>query len=173
MGGKMSKREASPITLSEKQKRILTEMAKGTHAPLHLKIRSQLILRAAEGLSNNAIESGMRISAKKVKLWRDRYSAMREELQQIERETPRKIRKAIEELLSDEQRPGSPSKFTDEQIAAIIAMACQDPAHYGLPFSHWTPTLLQGEVIKKGIVQAISARQIGRFLKRQGFTTSS
>ena len=148
-------------------------MAKGTHAPLHLKIRSQLILKAAEGLSNNAIESSMRISARKVKLWRDRYSAMREELQQIERETPRKIRKAIEELLSDEQRPGSPPKFTDEQVAAIIAMACQDPAHQGLPFSHWTTTLLQREVIKRGIVQAISARQIGRFLKRQGFTTSS
>ena len=83
----MSKREASPITLSEKQERILTEMAKGTHTPLHLRIRSQLILKAAEGLSNNTIESSMRISAKKVKLWRDRYSHVRRIAEDRERNT--------------------------------------------------------------------------------------
>ena len=91
---------------------------------------------------------------------------MSEELKRIELETPHKLRSAIEKILSDAQRPGGPPKFKDEQVAAIIAMACEDPSNFDLPFSHWTPELLQIEVIKRGIVESISVRQIGRFLKR-------
>ena len=160
----------SVINLSEKQKRILTENAVGTHMPLHIKTRSQIILKAAEGWNNNTIEENMDIDPKTVKLWRDRYSAQYEELKRIETETPHKIRSAIEKVLSDAPRPGGPPKFTDEQVAAIIAMACEEPSKFGLPFSHWTPEILQIEVIKLGIVESISVRQIGRFFKRKGFT---
>jgi len=160
----------SVIILSEKQKRILTENAVGTHTPLHIKIRSQIILNAAEGWSNNTIEEKMDIDPKTVKLWRDRYSAQYEELKRIETETPHKIRSAIEKVLSDAPRPGGPTKFTEGQVAAIIAMACEEPSKLGLPFSHWTPEILQIEVIKLGIVESISIRQIGRFFKRKRFT---
>ena len=108
----------------------------------------------------------MELDAKTVQLWRDRYSKQQEELKRIEAETPLKVRGLIVKILSDNQRPGSPSNFTDEQVAAIIALACEDPAKIGLPFSHWTPGLLQIEVIKRGIVPSISVRQIGRFFKR-------
>ena len=161
---------ASTIKLSEKQKRILTENAVGTHTPLHIKTRSQIILNAAEGWSNNEIEKKMDIDPKTVKQWRDRFSVQYEELNRIETETPHKIRKAIEKVLSDAPRPGGPTKFTDEQVAAIIAMGCEEPSKFGLPFSHWTPELLQIEVIKLGIVENISVRQIGRFFKRKRFT---
>ena len=157
---------ASKIELSEKQERILTEFAVGTHSPLHLKTRSQIILSAAKGCTNNTIEKNMELDAKTVQLWRDRYSKQQEELKRIEAESPLKVRGLIVKILSDKQRPGSPSKFTDEQVAAIIALACEDPAKIGLPFSHWTPGLLQIEVIKRGIVPSISVRQIGRFFKR-------
>ena len=162
----MSQKTASKIALSQKQKRILTENAAGTHTQLHLKIRSQIILHAANGWSNNAIEKTMGIDAKTVKLWRDRYKRQSEELRRIEAETPHKMRSAVNKILSDEQRPGCPSKFRDEQVAAIIAMACESPQKFGVPCSHWTPGLLQIEVIKLGIVNSISVRQIGRFLKR-------
>ena len=159
---------ASEIVLSEKQKKILTEIANGTHTPVHLKTRAKIILLAAEGLTNNAIEETLDLDAKTVKRWRDRYSAQCKEIQRIEAERPYKLRSTIEKIMSDEQRPGGPPKFTDEQVAAIIAMACEDPAKFGLPFSHWTPALLQIEVIKLGIVESISVRQVGRFLKRRG-----
>ena len=156
------------IVLSKKQKRILTEIAVGTHTPLHLKNRSQIILLAAEEWSNYAIEKDMGIERKTVRRWRDRYSSSYEELNRIETETPHKTRSAIKEILSDAPRPGGPSKFKDEQVAAIIAMACEDPSKFDLPFSHWTPQLLQIEIIKLGIVESISVRQVGRFLKRTG-----
>jgi len=156
----------SKIVLSEKQKIILIEMKMGTHVPSHFKIRAEIILHAADGWGNNTIEENMRISSYKVKLWRDKYSKMQPELQKIEAETPNKLRKTIETILSDKQRPGHKPKFTDEQVAAIIAIACESPEKYELPFSHWTPSLLQIEVKKMGIIDDISVRQIGRFLKR-------
>ena len=158
---------ASRIELSEKQERILTEYAVGTHSPMHLKTRAQIILKASNGLSNNSIEREMDLDPTTVKRWRDRYSGSYEELKRIEMETPLKIRGAIVKVLSDEQRPGGPSKFSDEQVAAIVAIACEDPAKFELPFSHWTPELLRIEVIKLGIVDDISVRQIGRFLKER------
>jgi putative transposase len=158
-------RTASEIKLSDKEKRILTEAAKGTHTPLHLKIRSQIVLMSAEGWTNNAIERELQLGTKTAKRWRDRYSSQSEVLKRTETEAPHKMRSLIENILSDEQRAGGPSTFTDEQVAAIIAMACEDPSKFDLPFSHWTPQLLQIEVEKLGIVDSISVRQVGRFFK--------
>jgi putative transposase len=163
---------AAKVELSEKQERILQEYAAGTQTPYHLKIRAQIVLKAAKECANNLIERDMGLEATVVKRWRDRYSARYEELQRAEAETPRKLRSVIEKTLSDEQRPGGPPKFTDAQVAAIRAPACEDPANRGLPFSHWTPGLLQIEAIKLGITDSISVRQIGRFLKRKGLTAA-
>jgi putative transposase len=160
------------IILSEKQKQILTENAVGTHTPLHVKTRSQIILHAAKGWSNNTIEENMGIDPKTVNKWRDRYSAQYEELKRTEAETPLKIRSAIEKALSDAPRPGGPSTFKDEQVAAIIAMSCEDPSKFDLAFSHWTPESLKNEAEKLGIVESISVRQVGRFLKRERFAAS-
>ena len=56
--------------------------------------------------------------------------------------------------------------FTAEQVARIIAMACQSPGEYGLPISHWTPSELARQAIEQKIVESISPRQVGRFFKR-------
>jgi putative transposase len=165
-------KSAKEINLSEKEEQILTEYAVGTHTPLHLKTRAQIILKAANGGSNSAIKREMVLALTTVRQWRDRYASGHEELKRAEAETPLKMRSIIKKILSDGQRPGSPATFTDEQTASIIALACEDPAERGLPFSHWTPGLLQMEAIKLGIVNCISVRQIGRFLKGKGFTAA-
>jgi transposase len=161
----MQRYEASQIHLSEKQRRILEDYSKSTHQPQHLKIRAEIVLQAARGMSNNAIERNMGISARRVKCWRDRYSESQVKLTIIEEETPHKLRSAIIETLSDEQRPGAPMTFRAEQVAAIIALACEDPIELGLPFSHWSSASLQREAIARGIVASISSRQVSRFLK--------
>ena len=74
-------------------------------------------------------------------------------------------------VLSDEQRPGGPAKFSLEQIVQIVAVACEQPASSGRPISHWTPRELALEVVKRGIVQEISPRSVGRFLKRGDIAT--
>ena len=161
--------KAVEISLNEHEKRILTELKNGNHTPLHLKKRSEIILRASDGESNIEISRQMQMNRENVTKWRNRYAAASEELAKTEAETPRKLRGIIESVLSDAPRPGTPSTFTDEQVACIIALACELPENLGLPFSHWSPSLLQKEVIKRGIVESISAIHIGRFLKGARF----
>jgi hypothetical protein len=60
-------------------------------------------------------------------------------------------------------RCGAPPKFTPEQIAGIIALACERPSQSGAPVSHWTPPELAREAIKRGIVESISPRQVDLF----------
>jgi transposase len=156
-------KNASKIELSEKEKQILSEKAKGSQTPLHLKIRAEIVLRSAQGERNAKIEREVHESVKTVRKWRDRYSKASGELRRTESERPQKQRSRIESVLSDEARPGGPSTFSNEQVAAIIALACETPESRDLPFSHWTPGLLRREAIKLGIVSDISVRQVGRF----------
>ena len=163
---------ARKIELSEKQETIIRQWSNGTHVSLHLKTRATIVLMASRGMSNNGIRHETGLERKTIRRWRDRYLNSFEELRRTEDETPHKLRSVMQNILSDEQRAGGPSKFTDAQVATIIALACEDPSKLELPFSHWTPELLQIEVVKRGIVDSISVRQIGRFLKRERFTTT-
>jgi hypothetical protein len=46
-----------------------------------------------------------------------------------------------------------------------MAIACEPPESSGRPISHWTPGEIAAEAIKRGIVETISERHVGRFLK--------
>jgi hypothetical protein len=160
--------KAVEIKLTEQEKKILTEMKNGSHTPLHLKKRSEIILRASAGESNIVISRKVQMKRENATKWRNRYASASEELTKTESETPRKLRASIEKVLSDAPRAGAPCRITDEQVACIIALACELPENLGLPFSHWSPSLLQKEVINRGIVDSISAVHVGRFLKGAG-----
>jgi len=157
--------KAEKIILSTHEEKILTQIKLGTHSELHLKQRSEIILLGSKGASNSAISREVGINRESVIKWRNRYASASEEITKTELETPKKLRSIIEKILSDAPRCGAPSTFTDEQIACIIALACELPESLGLPFSHWSPSLLQKEVINRGIVESISAVHVGRFLK--------
>ena len=77
------------------------------------------------------------------------------------------LEKLIISVLTDVTRSGAPARFSAEQVAGIIALACELPADSGLPVSHWTPPELAREAAKRGIVESISPRQVDRFLAMQ------
>ena len=78
----------------------------------------------------------------------------------------------IVELLSDRERTGSPVKFSAEQVTQIIALACEDPLNSNRPINSWTNRELASEAQKRGIVESISHRSVGRFLKRSRIKAS-
>ena len=79
------------------------------------------------------------------------------------------ITEVVEEVLADEPRPGTPPTFTPEQVVRIVALACEDPREEsGRPITHWSTPELADEAVKRGIVESISARSVGRFLGRGG-----
>ena len=74
------------------------------------------------------------------------------------------LEKLVIGVLTDATRSGAPPRFSAEQVAGIIALACQPPADSVLPVSHWTLGELTREAAKRGIVDSISPRQVDRFL---------
>ena len=128
-----------------------------------------MILLAFEGLCNEDIAGQIGCERHAVGPWRHRWADAFKRLVLVECcEKPSALRHAIEGLLSDLPRSGSPGKFTAEQVTQILATACEPPQDSGRPVTHWTPRELAEEVVQRGIVASISPRQVGRFLKDGG-----
>lgn len=69
---------------------------------------------------------------------------------------------SIEERLEDLPRPGAPARFTAAQICKITELACEKPEENGHPISQWTSREIADEIMKRGIVEKISARHVAR-----------
>lgn len=160
--------QAKAIAISEGQKKILEQIARRTSNPYRLVRRAQLILRAAEGANNSQISRQLQLHRNQVRLWRQRWQLAKESLRkaEVEGSSDTILKERIINVLSDEFRRGSNAKFSVEQIVQIVAMACEDPGQSERPVTHWTPGELADEAVKRGTVEQISPRSVGRFLKR-------
>lgn len=171
----MPKPKARPIILSCKQEVLLKKIVRRSTNP-HRKVkRAQLILAAAAGKSNTEISQHLELDRGQVRLWRNRWLTAREELTgaEIEGISDQELIKLIEQVLSDQTREGTPNFFSTEQVIQIVAIACETPQESERPVSHWTAGELAQEAMKRSIVEKISPRSVGRFLKRGHFTTAS
>jgi putative transposase len=144
------------IELSDEIKAQLVKLERRPSTPQQIAQRARMILRASEGQNNAQIGRELGIVTDAVRKWRGRWA---------EFQTRPVEEVSIEVRLSDRPRSGAPGKFSAEQMAQIIALACEAPQASGYPVSHWTPHEVAAEAIKRGIVASISPRQVGRFLK--------
>lgn len=158
---------AAKVVITERQQVILRKLSTGTTVAKRLTQRATVILLAFDGLENDCIGLRVGLERHQVGLWRRRWQQAFDKLIRIEcLEDAPALRKAIEAVLADEPRPGSPGKFTAEQLALILAVACEPPEKSGRPITHWTGQELADEVVKRGIVEAISASQINRYFRQ-------
>jgi transposase len=111
----------------------------------------RIILLAGDGVGVRPTADQLGISRSTVQGWRRRWV-----------ENPDA---SVAERLSDAPRSGTPPTFIAEQICTIIALACEAPQDSGRAITHWTQWEIADEAMKRGIVESISARSIGRFLK--------
>ena len=157
---------AAKVVITERQEEILQKMSKATTLPLRLIQRATIILLAFAGLVNQDIALQVNLGRLQVGLWRRRWQETFDNLVKVEclDDSPAALRHAIEAALADEHRPGSPGKFSAEQITLLIALACEPPEKSGLPITHWTGHELATEAIKRGIFQSISVSQVNRIL---------
>jgi transposase len=165
--------QATSLHLSPSQHDFLQHVVRRTSSPQRLVTRARIILAAAAGTSNWQIAKQIQVHYETVQRWPDRWAAAGSRLQAIEATgKPKLLSQAIEALLTDEQRPGAPAKFTFEQCMQILALACERPARAQRPVSSWTPHELADEAIKRGLVPTISARTVERFIKGERFTAA-
>ncbi len=152
------------VTGHDERPPILEELKNGTHVPQHLAQRATIILLAGEGQTNVDIARTTKWNRNTVKQWRKRWAASAPKLDKIEADQPRALRAAIGAALEDAPRSGNPGKITNIQLALILQMVCEKPEKYDVPISHWTAAALAHTAIERGIVESISARQVGRYL---------
>ena len=157
---------AAKVVITERQQEVLQAMVWSRSCPQGLAHRAEIIVLAFAGCTNEVIAERLKSERHGVGIWRKRWQNAFAKLVVIECvEKPPALREAIEEVLGDLPRAGCGGTFTAEQIAQILAVACEPPENSGRPVTHWTPRELADEVIKRGLVPSISARQVGRFLK--------
>ena len=157
--------KAAKIQCTEKQQNLLRQIQRSTTAPQRLVGRASIILMAFNGALNRDIAQQSGLARKQVGLWRRRWQQSFDALVAIEcRETQAALRRAIEDVLSDAPRSGSPGTFTAEQVTQILAVACEPPEQSGRPINRWTHRELADEVMLRGIVPSISISQVGRYL---------
>lgn len=155
----------TPILLTPQQQALLQRITQRHTAAQRLVRRARIILGASQGLNNAQIARKLDLGLKAVKRWRARWIEAQPKLEAAE-EDQTHLAHVIHETLTDRLRSGAPPVFSAEAVAQIIALACQEPERFDRPVTHWTEQELADEAVKQGIVEAISPRTVGRFLKR-------
>lgn len=163
------------VQLTARQRACLEQIARRQTSPQRLVRRAQILLALETGATQCHIMRQMHLNRGTVQVWGRRWCALAPTLAQIEADegSDKALTPRIVEALADHPRSGTPATFTAEQIVQIVAVACEDPADSGRPVSHWTPREVAEEVRKRGIVETISTRSVGRFLKSGGFAAPS
>jgi putative transposase len=146
-----------PIALTDAERHELERLVRRHATPQQLALRAQIVLAAAAGANNCQIARQFVVSLDMVRRWRARWLAC--QAASVE-DLP------IAERLTDAPRPGTPVRITAEQVAKIVAFACEPPADSARPISQWTGREIADEITKRGIVDQISGRHAARLLQR-------
>jgi transposase len=160
-------RKATEVTITDREHEILEGLIRASKTGQDVAVRARIVLMSAEGKSTLDQAATLRVHPERVSRWRVRWASAQERLAAAAREgaSNKDLEAIIVEIVSDKPRPGGPATFSPEQLAAIISLACENPVDSGRQVSHWTPTELAQEAIHRGIVDSISPRHVGRFLK--------
>lgn len=156
------------LEITVRQQAILEQIVRRSTSPQGEVLHAQIILSAAENHNNQEIAERLGLTSFTVRTWRRRWVEAADRLAAVEAQDEEvALSHLIRELLRDNPRSGAPAKFTPEQLCQLVAVSCEPPADSQRPVTHWTPPELADEVIQRGIVQSISPRSVGRFLKRR------
>ena len=145
------------ITLAAVERQELERLVRRHSTPQQLALRARIVLAAADGANNCQIARQWAVSLDMVRRWRDRWLALQ----------PASLDDLpIPDRLTDAPRPGKPVRITAEQVAQIVALACEPPGASQRPISQWTSREIANEIKQRGIVTEISGRHAARLLKR-------
>ncbi len=134
------------VDLSEEEgERLRCLLRRGT-APVRRVTRARILLKAAEGLSDEEVAKAVDVGSATVGRTRQRF-----------------VEEGLERALRDGPRPGRQRKLTGKQEAHVVAVVCSTP-----PAGHarWTLRLLAGKVVELGYALAISPETVRQVLKK-------
>lgn len=155
------------IPITDQQRQLLTLISRSPSCEHRLVLRARLLLACASDPCNETVAHTCDTNRETVRKWRRRWLDAQPALGAADAgdEGAPSLRDALNILLTDTPRGGRPPTFTPEQITHLIALACTKPTDVGREGTHWTPHELADELQRQGMVESISPRHVGRFLK--------
>jgi transposase len=136
----------SKITLRSDQRKKLLKVIKTGHRKAREILYAHILLKSAQGWTDEQIAQAFDISADTVQRTRIRY-----------------VQSGLKAALQESPRPGAPRQLTTEQETQLIALACSRP-----PDGHarWTVRLLAEEAVKRHIVSGLAPETLRQILKK-------
>jgi transposase len=128
------------IELTAEERRELERRAQTPTLPFRDAQRARLILYAAEGLPDQQIAVRVDCHPEVVSRWRRRF-----------------CEEGIEGL-QDRPRAGRPRRFPPEQVAEVVAVACELPARHGRPLGRFSRSELHQLVLERASCEAPATR---------------
>lgn len=110
-------RPKKPLVMTPEERAKLEQWARRPKSAQRLALRARLVLRCAEGLSNQAVARELRVSGATVGKWRERF------------------RTARLEGLADEPRPGAPREISDSQVEEVVTRTLESTPPQA---THWS-----------------------------------
>lgn len=164
---------APVIVLSPRQREILERIARSSSTQHRVVERARIILGSADGRLCVDMAAALSVNSQRVRRWRQRFAEEMGVLASAEAQdvSDDDLETLVLDVIGDEPKSGGPPKFTPEQFAQLIALACELPSKFDVPVTHWTPGDLAREAKKQGIA-SISPRHLARFLKGSRDPTS-
>ena len=158
-------RRAPSIELSVRQRAIMERLSRSRTLAKRLAERVAMILLSSSGATCASQAREMGVDAQRCRRWRSRWVEAQGRLAEAEAKSASgdELEVVIMDVLADDARSGAPSKFSAEQLAAIIGLACKAPKDVGVPVTHWSGRELARAAVKLGIVPSISPRHVARF----------
>lgn len=108
--------------------------------------RAYILLKSHEGKTDMAIAADLYLDDETVRRTRIRY-----------------VTGGLKAALETATAPGNDPLLNEKQIAYLTALACSTPP---AGQTHWTHRLLAEQMVADGVVEAISASTVGRYLKK-------
>jgi transposase len=133
------------VDLSAEERATLEHMLRSGKTGARKLTRARILLKAADGLSDDTIATALDVGTATEARTRQRFVA------------------ANLGALEEAPRPGARRKLTGKQEAHLIAVACT-PAPEGQ--AHWTLRLLADKVVELGFAPAIARETVRQVLKK-------
>lgn len=134
------------VNLSNEERQTLLEMTRKGRVNARKLKRAMILLKAAEGLTDQQIMAALDVSRPCVERVRKRF-----------------VSDGIERALNEDPRPGQKRKLDGRAEATLIATACTEAPE---GHAHWTLRLLAGKLVELQVVEAISHETVRRTLKK-------
>jgi transposase len=136
----------STVQLKASQRRMLLRIARtGKHHAREI-LRANIVLKSADGWTDEQIADAFNTSADTVRRTRVRW-----------------CREGATEALSERARPGQPPRLTNAEEQLLIALACSQPPKGR---QRWTVRLLTEEAIGRGFIREVAPETVRQVLQK-------